>query len=130
MIEKAIYYLLSNDPTVSGLVGTRIFPDMATQGAVYPFVVYSTEQTQPSDTKDGPSVLDVVSISILTFAKSHITALEIAAAIRAELDRYGGTAAGVDIQSVRFVNQMANQMDLDKHIFIIEQVYEAREVRQ
>lgn len=32
MIEKAIYYLLSNDPTVSGLVGTRIFPDMATQG--------------------------------------------------------------------------------------------------
>jgi siroheme synthase (precorrin-2 oxidase/ferrochelatase) len=103
---------------------------MATQGAVYPFVVYSTDQTQPSDTKDGPSVLDVVSISILTFAKSHITALEIAAAIRAELDRYGGTAAGVDIQSVRFVNQMANQMDLDKHIFIIEQMYEAREVRQ
>lgn len=129
MIQDAIYYLLTNDAAVAAIVGTRIYPDLATQGATYPFIVYGIEQTQPSDTKDGPSVLDVVTFSVMSFAKSYVQARDMAKAVRAELDRYSGTAAMVDIQSIKFVNQMSNQMEVDKHVFIIEQIFEAREVR-
>ena len=38
-IGKAIYYLLSNDATVSGLVSTRIFPEVADQEQAMPYIV-------------------------------------------------------------------------------------------
>jgi hypothetical protein len=65
MTGKAIYALLTASTDVTDLVGTRIFPDMATQKAAYPFVVYSVEATEPSDTKDGVSGLDIVEVSIM-----------------------------------------------------------------
>jgi hypothetical protein len=41
MTGKAIYAILSTAVPVTGIVSTRIYPDMATQDAIYPFVVYS-----------------------------------------------------------------------------------------
>lgn len=126
MIGDAIYTIFSQDATIAGLVSTRIYPDIATQTAAYPFIVYGVEGTEPSDTKDGVSRLDVVTVSVMVYAKSYSTAGEIASACRSAFDRYSGSAAGENIQSVRFVNQMSHQMELDKHIFIVEQNYNVR----
>jgi len=129
MIGQAIYTLLTGASAVSALVGTRVYPDMATQDAVYPFIVYSEEGADPSDTKDGVSTLDVVGLQIVVFSNSYATAQTLAEAARVALDRAGGIIGGVDIDSIRFTGQNSNPMNFDKHVFIIEQSYSVRKNR-
>ena len=127
MIGNAIYYLLSNDATLSGLIGTRIYPDLATQQAVYPFCVYMIDEVQPSDTKDGASVLDQIIFNVTTYAKSYTTAQEIASACRAVLDAHPtGTVSGVDVQAIRFTGQRSDRLEVDKGVYIVSQDYRAR----
>jgi len=129
MTGKAIYDILSDAAGVTALVSTRIYPDIATQGAVYPFVVYSVENTLPSDTKDGVSGLDVVQLAVMIYANTYTSAQDIAGAVRTALDRTSGTFAGVEVQSIKFDGQSSASMNLDKQVYIVEQTYSVREVR-
>jgi hypothetical protein len=129
MTGKAIYDILSDTAGVTALVSTRIYPDIATQGAVYPFVVYSVEGTLPTDTKDGPSGLDVVQVAVMIYANTYTAAQDIAGAVRTALDRTAGTFASVVVQSIKFDGQSSASMNLDKQVYIVEQTYSVREVR-
>lgn len=129
MTGKAIYYLLSNAAPVTALVSNRIFPDIATHDAVYPFIVYGVEGVQPSDTKDGPSGLDVVQVAVMVYANTYSAAQDIAAKARTALDRASGTYEGVEVQSIRFETQASASMNLDKNVYIVEQTYSVREVQ-
>ena len=129
MTGKAIYALLSANATVLAAVSTRIFPDVATQDAAYPFIVYTIAATDPTDTKEGPSTLDTVTAVVTTFATSYTSAVDISAAARTALDRKTGTYEGVSIQSVRFADQRSLEMEWDKHVYMIEQVYAIRQNR-
>ena len=129
MIGKALYGKLSATAAVTALVSTRIFPDMATQDATYPFIVYTNDATQPTDVKDGASPLDVVTMSVMIYSNSYSQAQDIAAAVRTALDRMTGTVQGVTVQSCRFEGQNSAQMEFDKHVFVIEQSYVFRHVR-
>ena len=129
MIGKALYGKLSATSAVTALVSTRIFPDMATQDATYPFIVYTNDATQPTDVKDSTSPLDVVTMSVMIYSNSYSQAQDIAAAVRTALDRMTGTVQGVNVQSCRFEGQNSAQMEFDKHVFVIEQSYVFRHVR-
>lgn len=129
MTGKAIYALLSANATLVTAVSTRIFPDMATQEADYPFLIYTVTGTDPSDSKDGVSGLDAVQVSVTTFATTYTQAVDVSELVRTALDRKTGTYQGVTVQSIRFVDQRSAAMDWDKHIFIIEQDYSVRQVR-
>jgi hypothetical protein len=132
MTGKAIYSLLSASQTLTAIVSTRIFPDMATQTAVYPFIVYSIDGTQPTDTKDGASILDVVDLVILVFANTYSQAQEVAGIVRTTLDRSRGDEEDEEntIDSIRFSTQQSAQMNIDKHVYIVEQHYDVREKRE
>lgn len=129
MIGKALYGKLSATAAVTALVSTRIFPDMATQDATYPFIVYTNDATQPTDVKDSGSPLDVVTMSVMIYSNSYSQAQDIAAAVRTALDRMTGTVQGVNVQSCRFEGQNSAQMEFDKHVFVIEQSYVFRHIR-
>ena len=129
MIGKALYGKLNATAAVTALVSTRIFPDMATQDATYPFIVYSNDATQPTDVKDSASPLDVVTMSVMIYSNSYSQAQDIAAAVRTALDRMTGTVQGVNVQSCRFEGQNSAQMEFDKHVFVIEQSYVFRHIR-
>ena len=130
MIGKAIYALLNGSTALTTIVSNRIFPDMATQTAVYPFVIYTVEGTTPTDTKDGVSVLDVVDVAVMAFANTYTQAQEVAGLVRTALDRVTGSQGGITLGGIRFAGQQGAQMDLDKHVYIIEQRYEVREIRE
>ena len=129
MIGKALYGKLSATAAVTALVSTRIFPDMATQDATYPFIVYTNDATQPTDVKDSASPLDVVTMSVMIYSNSYSQAQDIAAAVRTALDRMTGTVQGVNVQSCRFEGQNSAQMEFDKRVFVIEQSYVFRHIR-
>ena len=101
---KAIYSILTSDSDVSAIVGTRVYPQIAAQGAAFPFVVYVLQDTSPSDTKSGVSTLDEVRYDIVVASETYAEASNLTNKIRTALDRYTGTVAGVVIDSIQFID--------------------------
>ena len=101
---KAIYSILTSDSDVSAIVGTRVYPQIAAQGAAFPFVVYVLQDTSPSDTKSGVSTLDEVRYDIVVASETYAEVSDLTNKIRTALDRYTGTVAGVVIDSIQFID--------------------------
>jgi len=105
---KAIYSILTSDSAVSAIVGTRVYPQIAAQGAAFPFVVYLINDITPSDTKSGVSTLDEVRYDIIVASESYAEASDLTNKIRTALDRYSGTVSGVVIDSIQFTDLDVN----------------------
>lgn len=108
---KVIYEILSNDAGVTTLVSTRIFPIVAPQETVLPYVVYNLVSNAPTNTKDGASESDTFRVQIDSYAKTNsvksgaLLIGEIDEAIRTALDRNVGTHNGVKVIGLSFLNQ-------------------------
>jgi len=101
---KAIYSILTNDSDVSAIIGTKVYPQIAAQGAAFPFVVYVLQDNSPSDTKSGVSTLDEVRYDIVAAAETYTELSSLTERIRLALDRYTGTVEGVVIDSIQFID--------------------------
>ena len=101
---KAIYSILTNDSDVSAIIGTKVYPQIAAQGAAFPFVVYVLQDNSPSDTKSGPSTLDEVRYDIVAAAETYTELSSLTERIRLALDRYTGDLGGVEIDSIQFID--------------------------
>lgn len=126
MIGKAIYTILNG--SIANQV-TGIFPVVAPQNSVFPYVIYQDVTTLPNDIKDGPSPLDQVRIQIDSYAKSKAEADTIAAAVRTALDRYSGTVESVTIDSIKFLDQFDNAFEEELSIYRVTQEFEVRQKR-
>jgi len=126
MIGKAIYALIiDTDNGVGDTIGTRCYPMTAPQGAEYPCVTYEPSPPQPSDTKHGPSTLDVQPTEVVIYSRKFSEAEDIASTLRAMFDRYSGTVATVPIQSVQFQNQSYEHYP-EIELYAIVQQYQFR----
>jgi len=105
MTGKVIYSLLSADSQLSALVGTRIYPYRRLQEEDLPAVTYNQVTTNPTDTKDGPSVLDTERHTINVWSKTYDNAQNIASRVRTILDRWGGIKEGVVVDSITFLDK-------------------------
>ena len=101
---KAIYTILTEDAGVSAIVGNKVYPQIAAQGAAFPFVVYVLQDNSPSDTKSGVSTLDEVRYDIVAAAETYATLSSLTERIRLALDRYTGTVSGVVVDSIQFID--------------------------
>ena len=101
---KAIYSILTEDAGVSAVVGNKVYPQIAAQGAAFPFVVYVLQDNSPSDTKSGPSTLDEVRYDIVAAAETYTELSSLTERIRLALDRYTGDIGGVEIDSIQFID--------------------------
>jgi hypothetical protein len=128
MIGKAIYNLLSNDATVSGYVSNRIYPFMAIEQVVAPYIVYTQETLEPHNIKDGVSPLDVITYHVEVWHENPETVKVLADAVRDVLDRYSGTVQSLNIQSVKYNDEEFGYADADR-IFLIMQSYTFRLVK-
>ena len=72
LVGKAIYNILSDSAPVGALIGNRIYPNVATRRAAFPFAVYQVTGDDPTDTKDGVSPLDENAILIMSMMKPLI----------------------------------------------------------
>jgi hypothetical protein len=101
---KAIYTILTEDAGVYTIVGNKVYPQIAAQGAAFPFVVYVLQDNSPSDTKSGPSTLDEVRYDIVAAAETYAELSSLTERIRLALDRYTGDLGGVEIDSIQFID--------------------------
>jgi len=119
---KAIYSILTTDSAVSAIVSSRVYPQIAAQGAVFPFIVYIINDITPSDTKSGVSTLDEARYEILAVSETYAQAADLNEKIRTALDRYTGTVAGVDVNSIQFTELEADY-DPDSETYIANSEY-------
>ena len=129
-IGKAIYGLLSGQSAITNIVNTRIYPISVPQFADFPFVVYTTTDTEPTMTKDGSSPLDVITVQIDMYANDFDTNTSLAGAIRSTLDFYTGTINGQAIQRITMTNNSDGDYNADLGVFYATQDYQIRLKRE
>lgn len=81
MIEQDVYTQLSNHAGLTALVGVKIYPLIAPQGAQAPFVVYQKVSRIPAYSHSGYSTYQKVRLQISCFAETYLEAKNIAAQV-------------------------------------------------
>jgi len=119
---KAIYSILTSDSDVSSIVGTKVYPQIAAQGATFPFIVYLLVDIDPSDTKSGVSTLDEVRYEVIAAAETYAEVADLTNKIRTALDRYTGTVAGVVIDSIQFTD-IDTSNDVNNEVYVTSSEY-------
>jgi len=104
-VGDAVYSILSNTAAVTALVSTRIYPTIAAQEAVAPYIVVNDAvSNEPQDTKDRPAVLDRIRIQVDCYGRTRKSAVNVHLAVRTALDGYaiGSTVASVKLDGIKF----------------------------
>ena len=124
-VGAAIYSMLKDDSAVSALVGTRIYPELAEEGAATPYVVYSVVSNTPVDTKDSAPV-DEAQLEVFSVADTYAAANDLADKVRAALSRQGKVVIDtVTVQSVKYTNEVT-EVSAERNLFISVQDYTVR----
>lgn len=128
---KGVSNILSNDATVSGLVGNRIYANTRLQGDVLPAITLQSTNTEPYATKSGVSTLDDITIQVISYSDSLYEsdgAITLSQAVRSALDRVArGTYNGETIQSINFLDDFNDFEEIkNKKIHYVEQNYQVR----
>lgn len=83
----------------------KISPSVNRQMKAAPRLVYQVITNLPSDTKDGVSKLDQITVQVSCHAPEYEQCEEILQEVRELIDRYTGTVAGIGVQSVQYVGE-------------------------
>ncbi|NBS67650.1 DUF3168 domain-containing protein [bacterium] len=116
---KAMRARLIGDATLTGLIGTRIYPGKAPQDPTLPYVVYHRISTTRTPTLNGPTLVPETRIQLDIIATSQASAELVATAIRNRIDGYTGTSASVSVLS----SVVEDEMDMDETIEGSDSIY-------
>ena len=100
LLQDAIYDLLDNDATLTSRIGSRIYPMVAPQDETYPYIVYQTISDQTSEVVEGASGTANGRVQIASWALTYREAHQLDEEVRAAVQGYRGTNAGVFIASI------------------------------
>ena len=98
-IEAIIYARLAATAGVTALVSTRITPEARSQGAILPAIIYSVSSDEAMQTL-GAMVGVKAEIEVVSIATTKKSALEIAEAVKASLERYVVTNTSIRVFQV------------------------------
>lgn len=103
-LESGIFSLLTSDSTVSGQVGTRVYPTELAEGATWPAIVYSIPETNRE-----PTLLETgvprSRVMVRCYAEQPPAAISLAGDVAEVLADYHGAADDVKIIASNFIEQ-------------------------
>ena len=128
--DIAVIDILLNDVNVSNQVATRVYPLERPQKSTLPSIMVRVNTTEPNDTKDGVSTLDVEYIGVFIYGKTYASVYTLAGYVRTALDRYSGTNKTVVIQSSQYYDSSTYMEEIDNNsIYVQEDEYKIRIIR-
>lgn len=116
--ESQRTYLLAQ-PSFSGYVVDRLFPERAFQDTARPFVVYHIETVEPEPQMTGPANFLESTVEYTVVSASYDEAFEIAEVIRGLLSYFSGPMSTFTIKSVMF-DRMAGGYDSDFDLYTVD----------
>lgn len=117
MIGKVLYSLASDVIT--------LYPKRTSQGKATPYGTYSKVSGTPTDTKDGPSELDVDRVQIDIVTDTYAEGITLSDSLRTAIDRYQGTVQGVVVDKIVFEGER-DMYDNDAEKYMRSQDYFTR----
>jgi hypothetical protein len=103
-----IIFAMLNHSSITGQMGneSNIFPGQASPGKKPPMIIYTTNNTTPQNTKNGPSTLDIFEVQITMLHFDYERLNNLATAVRTQLDyRKGITVNGITAQLIYFKDE-------------------------
>ncbi len=98
-VATALTALLTGDPTVSGLVGSRVMPWQAVQSVARPFIAYQQTDGAHEHSFTAGQQLGRAIFQFSCVADTYAAAASLTDAVRVKLSGFRGTSEGVVIQS-------------------------------
>jgi len=99
-LKEAIYNLLTSDATVSSLVSTRVYPEIAPTSSSFPRITYTKISNEHERHLTGESGVAHPTIQIDCWARTALEAETLGEAVRKCLTRYSGTTSEVNIRDI------------------------------
>lgn len=99
-VGEAIYSILAADVTVNGLVGTKIYPQVAPQSAALPMVVYEREESETYPVMGGTAGKQQTWWTVWNHAATYAGANALASAVHSALVNHEGVIAGLYIDVI------------------------------
>jgi len=96
--EAVLRAALIGNATFSGLVGVRVYPVVAPSSAGLPFVTWRRVAIRRQQTLGAPMGMPVTSVEYSIYGATYEQAREVADAMRAVLDGYGGSANNTEVK--------------------------------
>ncbi len=115
MLNKAIYYILSNATDVTDLVSTRIHAVTAPENTLSPLIVYSSNVDDVVYSKSGQEY-DQSSLDLLIVSKDYSETVAVLTAVRAALELVKGTFNGVCVDEAK-VTGVREGFDIEADTF-------------
>lgn len=86
MIEQTVYTVLTTNPAVQAIVGTKVYPLVIPEEADVPAVVYQKVGTLVVNSLDGFSGLESIRLQFSCYAKTLFQAKQLAQSVSAALN--------------------------------------------
>lgn len=112
--QSNLYSALIGESTISAIVGTAIFPDIADGTVAPPYIIYQTISTGGETSHDGVRNVEFPLIQLSCWTTGRATAIALASAVNAFLD--GNLIAGASAVTFQFSNQLSSY-DLETKLY-------------
>jgi hypothetical protein len=122
MIGDIVYNILSNDSNVTGLVGTKIYPLMATQGTELPYITYQVISTSPNKNKDREISLKAIRLQIDIIGNTYSSVTNISDKVVDAISYKTGNYSGYDVDIITFEDEN-DLSDIENDFYRKEQDY-------
>lgn len=117
-IEQGLYSKVTGNGTVSALIGTRFYPVVVPQNAVYPCASYQTISGVPTYTIGTQQAqIRQPRIQINAWAQTFDQARALGRAIRAAIDHQTGNWSGTQVLGVIFEVEEIDIYDAETRIY-------------
>lgn len=100
ILEEALRGVLLADTALAGLIGGRMYPERAPQGAARPLVVFELVSTGRDYTHEGDSGYRRQRVQFNAYAERYATARAVADAMADVLSGFCGHLGGLDISGI------------------------------
>ena len=91
LVEETLVTRLQSDPTVSGLVGNRVYPVNQVESVVFPLLVYQRISTTPFPVLSGTTSLQAARFQISVWSDKYSETKTVADAVKTALDGKNNT---------------------------------------
>jgi hypothetical protein len=125
--ESVLRAALVADATVSGLIGTKVFPLITPPETAMPYVVWRRAGITRDQTLSAPMGVPTVTVEYQIAGATYESARTVADAMRAVLDGYGGTADNTTVRQTYLDDESDELVSLEggpmPDTFVVRQSY-------
>jgi hypothetical protein len=128
-VGKVLFSLITANAAITAIVGTKVYPLLAAQGALMPYIVYKKVSNVFNDTKSGQGDINQYRMQVDVYTTSYAQGLEVQQLLRETLDRVTrGTVAGSFVDGIKILSEDDMHLE-DPAVLLFSQDYQIRILR-